>query len=47
MRPAAVEVGANNVSQLSDAARVRHGNVKAANGCAAAYARKRIRQRGA
>src|ERR1700683_1128602 len=45
--PAAVKVRANNVGQLSDAARVRHRNVKASDRRAAAYAWERIREIGA
>ena len=46
-RAAAVEVGANNVGQLADAARVGNRNVKAADRSIAAYAWERIRQVGA
>src|ERR1700683_5060279 len=45
--PAAVKVRANNVGQLSDAARVRHRNIKASDRRAAAYAWERIREIGA
>ena len=43
----AVEVGANDVGQLADAARVGDGNVEAADGRAAADAGKRIGEVGA